>query len=138
MEKLPEDEIVVKTWQALNETEPNYSISHFNSLMQELDITEENQQEIIAVYDRVFAAYKQVDIVDNNISAMMMRKTHFLSYLNFVQQFESDKQFADWLLKFFGNVPEEYQLTTTNRTTSAKNISTRIEVIKQSVDKFLS
>ena len=39
--KLPQDEIVVKTWQALNETDPDYSSKHFNDLMEELEITDE-------------------------------------------------------------------------------------------------
>ena len=65
--KLPQDEIVVKTWQALNETDPDYSSKHFNDLMEELEITDENKQQIMSVYDKVFEAYKKVLIKDKEV-----------------------------------------------------------------------
>lgn len=136
--KLPQDEIVVKTWQALNETDPDYSAKHFNDLMEELEITDENKQQIMSVYDKVFEAYKNVLIKDKEVSNMIMKKTHFLTYVAFVEQFESVDKLAEWLMSFYGNMPTEYAEASKQQTTSSKNTTTRINIVKESVEKFLN
>ena len=136
--KLPQDEIVVKTWQALNETDPDYSSKHFNDLMEELEITDENKQQIMSVYDKVFEAYKNVLIKDKEVSNMIMKKTHFLTYVAFVEQFESVDKLAEWLILFYGNMPTEYAEASKQQTTSNKNTITRINIVKESVEKFLN
>ena len=136
--KLPQDEIVVKTWQALNETDPDYSAKHFNDLMEELEITDENKQQIMSVYDKVFEAYKNVLIKDKEVSNMIMKKTHFLTYVAFVEQFESVDKLTEWLILFYGNMPTEYAEASKQQTTSSKNTTTRINIVKESVEKFLN
>lgn len=136
--KLPQDEIVVKTWQALNETDPDYSAKHFNDLMEELEITDENKQQIMSVYDKVFETYKNVLIKDKEVSNMIMKKTHFLTYVAFVEQFESVDKLAEWLMSFYGNMPTEYAEASKQQTTSSKNTTTRINIVKESVEKFLN
>ena len=136
--KLPQDEIVVKTWQALNETDPDYSSKHFNDLMEELEITDENKQQIMSVYDKVFEAYKNVLIKDKEVSNMIMKKTHFLTYVAFVEQFESVDKLTEWLMLFYGNMPTEYVEASKQQTTSSKNTTTRINIVKESVEKFLN
>ena len=138
LQKLPQDEIVVKTWQALNETDPDYSSKHFNDLMEELEITDENKQQIMSVYDKVFEAYKNVLIKDKEVSNMIMKKTHFLTYVAFVEQFESVDKLAEWLILFYGNMPTEYAEASKQQTTSNKNTTTRINIVKESVEKFLN
>ena len=136
--KLPQDEIVVKTWQALNETDPDYSSKHFNDLMEELEITDENKQQIMSVYDKVFEAYKNVLIKDKELSNMIMKKTHFLTYIAFVEQFESVDKLAEWLILFYSNMPTEYIEASKQQTTSSKNTAIRINIVKESVEKFLN
>lgn len=138
LQKLPQDEIVVKTWQALNETDPDYSAKHFNELMEDLEITEENKQQIISVYDKVFEAYKKVLISDKEISTLIMKKTHFLTYVTFVEQFETADKLTEWLLSFYKNMPTEYVEASKQQTTGGKNTATRINIVKESVEKFLN
>lgn len=137
LQKLPQDEIVVKTWQALNETDPDYSAKHFNELMEDLEITEENKQQIISVYDKVFEAYKKVLISDKEIATLIMKKTHFLTYVTFVEQFETADKLTEWLLSFYKNMPAEYIEASKQQTTGGKNTSIRFTIVKDSVDKFL-
>ena len=138
LQRLPQDEIVVKTWQALNETDPDYSSKHFNDLMEGLEITDENKQQIMSVYDKVFEAYKNVLIKDKELSNMIMKKTHFLTYVAFVEQFESVDKLAEWLMSFYGNMPTEYAEASKQQTTSNKNTTTRINIVKESVEEFLN
>ena len=136
--KLPQDEIVVKTWQALNETDPDYSAKHFNDLMEELEITDENKQQIMSVYDKVFEAYKKVLIKDKGMANLIMKKTHFLTYIAFVEQFETADKLAEWLMLFYGNMPTEYIEASKQQTTGGKNTATRISIVKESVEKYLN
>lgn len=138
LQKLPQDEIVVKTWQALNETDPDYSAKHFTELMEELVITDENKQQIISVYDKIFEAYKKVLISDKEISTLIMKKTHFLTYVAFVEQFESADELAEWLMLFYGNMPTEYVEASKQQTTGGKNTAIRISIVKESIEKFLN
>lgn len=138
LQKLPQDEIVVKTWQALNETEPDYSAKHFTELMEELVITDENKQQIISVYDKIFEAYKKVLIADKEVASNMMKKTHFLTYISFVEQFETIEKLAEWILSFYKEMPDDYFDASNKQTTSSKNTVTRINIVKESVEKFLN
>ena len=135
--KLPQDEIVVKTWQALNETDPDYSSKHFNDLMEELEITDENKQQIVSVYNKVFEAYKTILVKNKEIATSIMKKTHFLTYVAFVEQFESVDKLAEWLMLFYGNMPTEYIEASKQQTTSNKNTATRINIVKESIEEFL-
>ena len=137
LQKLPQDEIVVKTWQALNETDPDYSAKHFNDLMEELEITDENKQQIMSVYDKIFEAYKKMLIKDKGMANLIMKKTHFLTYVAFVEQFETADKLAEWLMLFYGNMPTEYVEASKQQTTGGKNTATRINIVKESVEKFL-
>lgn len=138
LQKLPQDEIVVKTWQALNETDPDYSAKHFNDLMEELEITDENKQQIMSVYDKVFEAYKKILVKNKETANLIMKKTHFLTYVAFVEQFETTDKLAEWLMSFYGNMPTEYVEASKQQTTSGKNTATRINIVKESVEKFLN
>lgn len=135
--KLPQDEIIVKTWQALNETDPDYSSKHFNELMENLDITDDDKQQIISIYDKVLDAYKRVLITDKVVSNLIMKKTHFLTYIAFVEKFNVDN-LSQWLLLFYKNMPEEYIAASVQQTTGTRNTNKRIEIVKKSIDDFLS
>ena len=137
LQKLPQDEIVVKTWQALNETDPDYSAKHFNDLMEGLEITDENKQQIISVYDKVFEAYKKVLIKDKETANLTMKKTHFLTYITFVEQFETVDKLAEWLTSFYGNMPTEYVGASKQQTTSNKNTTARMNCVRQSINNFV-
>lgn len=137
LEKLPQDEIVVKTWQALNETDPDYSAKHFQSLMQDLIISDEDTQQILSVYDKVLAAYKIVLISHSDVANIMLKKTHFLSYISSVEDFENVGQLAKWLIQFYTDMPTDYHDASSQRTTGAKNTKARLESVRESVEKFL-
>ena len=136
-EKLPQDEIVVKTWQALNETDPDYSAKHYQELMENLDITDDDKENIIKIYDKTLEAYKIVNISSDEVSRIMLKKTHFLSYILFVDKFTDEKALAAWLIKFYSNVPDEYSEASAKQTTSIKNIATRVNIIRQSVEQYI-
>lgn len=135
-ERFSQDEIVVKTYQALYEDDPDYSAKKFAELMENLVISEDEETEIIEVYDKVLAAYKQVNAVSDKIARMMLKKTHFLSYVPFINKFKDIAAFAKWILEFYSNPTDEYTEASVRQTTSPKNTHKRREIIEKSVTLF--
>lgn len=138
LEKLPEDEIIVKTWIALNETNPDFSGKHFNELMSDLEITDEDKQQIKSIYDIVLDAYKIVLIQNKEVANLMLKKTHFLSYISFVPEFENNTQaLSDWLIKFYSDIPALYTDAIQGGTAAVKSVQARMTAIRDSIDEFL-
>lgn len=135
--KLPQDEVIVKTWQALNETEPDFSAKHFNEIMEDLTISEEDMAQIESIYDIIYNAYKIVFVNDRAISNMMLKKTHLLSYVACVEKFSTAQSLANWAMYFFGNLSEEYIKVSRIDTVSTKHTSTRLSIVKESIEKFI-
>lgn len=131
-------EIVVKSWIALNETDPVYDSSHFNSLASSLAISEEEKNQIIAVYDIIFGAYKIILMENSTLANQILNRTHMLSYIPFMDNFTDSKQLAKWLVKFYTNVPEDYAEACSNHTITTAHINVRANAISQSIEEFLS
>ena len=136
--KLPQDEIVVKTWQSLYENEPDFSSKHFSQLMETLNITEEDTDRIIYIYDTMLSVYKTVFFKNKEIGTAILRKTHFLAIVPYVEEFQNNEQFTNWCLKFFKAPPREYTQTTLQQTTSIKHYAIRKEIIGKSIEEFKS
>lgn len=134
--KLPQDEIVVKTWQALNETEPDFSAKHFSEIMEDLTITEDDKAQINSLYDVVYDAYKILLMEKREVANAMLKKTHFLSYISFINHFPDSEVFAKWALEFFTNMPQEYVKVSQNDTVGQKNTAERFRIIKESIENF--
>ena len=138
LEKLPEDEIIVKTWQGFNESEPDFTVNHFNSLMSKLVITEDDKQRIMNVYNIVLSAYKLVLIQDVALANMMLKKTHFLSYVPYVEMFDGDvDKLSEWIKSFYSDMPSEYEEACLSKTAWIRNVKTRMNSVEESINEFL-
>lgn len=135
--KLPEDEIIVKTWQAFNETDPDYSSKHFQDIMEGLEITEQDKAQIIEAYDKILDAYMTVLITNKEVADTMMKKTHFLTYIAFTELFSDSNKLAEWIISFYSKMPEDYFEASNKQTTSLRNTNKRIEIVRKSVEEFL-
>lgn len=136
--KKPQDEIVVKTWMALNERGVDYSGKHYNALMGNLMISEEEKAKIINVFDIVYEGLKIVQIVDKAIFNIVKKKLHFLSYVRFIDKFQTHQQFAEWAVKFYSDIPKEYYDATQKHTATIKSIKERMDTVEKSIDDFLT
>lgn len=136
--KLPEDEIIVKTWQAFNETDPDYSSKHFQDIMEGLEITEQDKAQIIESYDKILDAYMTVLITNKEVADTMMKKTHFLTYIAFTELFSDSNKLAEWIISFYSKMPEDYFEASNKQTTSLRNTNKRIEIVRKSVEEFLN
>ncbi len=132
----PRKEIIVKTYIAVNETVPDYSQKHYDKVMTETEFDEDDILKLKSVYDKILSAYKIVLIQDKDIADMVLKRTHLLSYISFVDKFENSAQLAKWFLDFYKDVPEEYHGATVKQTTNLRNIKVRSEIVGKSIEDF--
>ena len=128
-------EIIAKTYIALYEDEPKFSGKHINEIIENLEISEDKQEEINGIYDKLLGAYNILNDKGSAVAKMMFNITNFTSYLRYVNEFDNSEKLADWLDYFFWSIPEEYN---SNHSTTKNEILTRMNIIKNSIDEFLS
>lgn len=136
---LKQQEIIIRSWIALFEEEPNLTPAHVNEVMKVLSIDTDEREQLKSSYDFIFEAYKLMAIEKENsdIIKLMFKPTHFIGYLPYLEKFDTPEQFAKWVEKFFGNMPEAYASLVREHTTSPSSIKARRELIEKSVNEFL-
>lgn len=135
--KLNHHKTVVESWIVENELEPIVSSSHINSLMENLNISENEQDKLTKDYDMILGAYKYIADNSPEIAKIILNSTHFLSYLSFVEKFETPKDCAAWMMDFYANLPKEYTQTTDKRPNQTANLKTRMNIVENSINRFL-
>lgn len=130
-------EIIVKTWISLYEEEPKFSGKHINDVMSTLQMTEAEQENIKGIYDKLLEAYNILVERDSPITKIVLNKTNFTTYLPYVNKFDNAEMLADWMEKFFTDMPEEYREAITGHSTTAGTIKQRYDIISQNIDEFL-
>lgn len=128
-------EIIAKTYIALYEDEPKFSGKHINEIIENLEITGDKQEEIKSIYDKLLGAYNILVGKGSGVAKAMFNITNFTSYLRYVNEFDNSERLADWLDYFFWNTPGEYS---SNHSTTKNEILARMNIIKNSIDEFLS
>lgn len=137
LKKLPQHEIVVKTYEAMFEEEPNFSAANINNLMKDLTMTPDQIEQISETYDKLFKAYKFIYADNEEIAKKLFDKTNLFSYIRYVDRFETEKKLSEWLTKFFADLPEDYANASIGHTTDAASVKTRMLAVKRSMDEFL-
>ena len=136
---LKQQEVIVKSWVALFEEEPNLTPAHINEVMKMLSIGTDEQEELKTSYDFIFETYKILNIKKENseVVKMLLKITHLVGYLPFIGKFDTPDQFAKWAETFFGNMPAEYASLVREHTTSPSGIKARQSIIEKSINTFL-
>lgn len=137
LQKLPQDEIVIKAYMAITETNPDFSAKHYTEIMGDLVLSDEDVTRLNNVFNIVFMAYGKLKMNSSDAISMVLKKTHFLSYISYVENFESIDSFANWLDKFFTNLPDIYVVASQQATNSTQAIETRMKCVKQSITEYL-
>lgn len=136
---LKQQEIIIRSWIALFEDEPNLTPAHVNEVMKVLSIDADEREQLKTSYDFIFEAYKLMATKKENsdIIKLMFKCTHFMGYLSCLEKFDTPDQFAKWAEEFFGNMPEEYASLVREHTTSPTSIKARRNIIEKSINEFL-
>ena len=102
-ERYTNEDIVIKSYAVLHEKEPSLETKYIRPYMAEVEITEEEQVQLLEVYDRILAVHGMIE--DKKIARRILTRTHLVSIVPAVwQSIEeglSEKQFMEWFVAFF-------------------------------------
>lgn len=103
LERYTNEDLVIKTYIMLHESEPCLDTKVIRPIMESTIITEQDESQINEVYNRILNAYNLIE--DKKIAKRMLSKTHMVSIVPFVWKSicdgMSDQQFAEWFQSFF-------------------------------------
>lgn len=97
------EDIVIKAYAMLHESEPSLETKVIRPLMETADITEKDKKQLFEIFDRILSAFPLIE--DKKVAKRMLIRTHLISIVPWVwksiQMGLSDKQFAEWFAVFF-------------------------------------
>ena len=134
---LKQHELVVKTWIALYEEDPRFTGKHVDEVMSKIEITPEQSEEMTHIFDKIYDAYMILTERNKPVTKLMFNKTHFITYIPYVNKFDTAKSFADWLEQFFTNLPDEYiHAVSEGHSTTVNTVQRRFDIVSESINKF--
>ena len=134
---LKQHELVVKTWIALYEEDPRFTGKHVDEVMSKIEITPKQSEEMTHIFDKIYDAYMILTERNKPVTKLMFNKTHFITYIPYVNKFDTAESFADWLEQFFTNLPDEYvHAVSEGHSTTVNTVQRRFDIVSESVNEF--
>ena len=100
--------LVVKAWSMLNRKVEDISFASkdFNPMIEELDISTEEKQELVNVFDFIVDIHTElVDIKEKSVAKKLYTETHLVSLMPYIKDAVdnniSEAMFAEFLINFF-------------------------------------
>lgn len=149
--KYTHEDLVIKSWIVLYNDYPSLETKYVRPVMAEVEITDEQKENIIEVYDKlleVYLALKETgDKTDNRVAKRILTRTHMISLLPLVNKLVNSEewnteQFTEWVRHFFGTtksttIDEEYNAAARAGSGKVENVRKRLEVIDNNFKEFV-
>ena len=149
--KYTNEDIVIKSWAVLNSESPNFETKNIRPLIEQAEITDEHQDQIVAVYDKVLAVYTLLsgtgDKQDSKVAKRLITRTHLISIVPTIAHLvETEEwnieQFSAWVRHFFSGkksatISEVYNEAAKSGSGKPENVKRRLEAIKDSFKRFV-
>lgn len=154
-EKYTHEDLVVKSYIMLTYDNPSLDNKVVRSAMMNANFTEDDINNLNAVYDRIITTYKAIASDDSvetgklskKIAKRLITRTHMLSIIPIVKKSiednVSDVVFTSWIKSFFCGTKSptkysEYNCRCTSGSGHAENIKVRLDIIKKDYEKFIN
>ena len=149
--KYTNEDIVIKSWAILNQDSPNLETKNIRPLIEQADITEEQSENLKAVYDKVLEVYTTLtatgDKQDAKIAKRITTRTHLISLIPIISKQISNQswdtiQFTNWTKNFFAGTKsattnEDYNEAARSASGKPENVKKRLEIIKNEFTKYV-
>lgn len=130
--------VIVKTWVAANEEIPNYKSAYLHKLESDLQLTDNDKEVLIDLYDNLLEIYKNVILQEDNIGKKMFDNAFMYYYIPCLDMFDGDYvKAATWMNTFYKNVPQEYAQIIGFASDDVNTVN-KIYIIKKSIEEFLN
>lgn len=141
--------IAAKCWTMLNReiADVSFASKEFNPFIEELEVTDEERQELVRVFDFVVAVHDElVSSHEKSVAKKIFTETHMVSLIPFVRMaVESgtinEAMFAEWMIGFFKtendtDVYARYMESSSHGVARNANIVARHEALGESYKEF--
>lgn len=149
--KYTNEDIVIKSWITLYTESPNLETKNIRPTIEAADITEEQAENLKAVYTKLFEVYNTLtatkDKQDAKIAKRIITRTHLISLIPIISKQIKDQtwdtiQFTSWTKHFFAGaksatISEEYNEASKSGANKAENVKKRIDIITNDYRQYL-
>lgn len=142
------EDIVIKSWVMLNETEPSLATKDIRSIMEKADLTQKDAKELKEIYDRIMDVHNILLERENKRAAKrIVTRTHMISVVPFVKESLerkiSEEGFANWFEQFFCGARSAtncipYNSATGSGSAKKESVKKRHLALKKDFDSFFS
>jgi hypothetical protein len=145
------EDIVIKSWAILFTENPNFETKQIRPLLASAEITEQQAQTIMTVYDKIMETYSTlintIDKQDRKIAKRILTRTHLVSIIPTVAKLIENEtwdteQFTGWVRHFFAGtrsatISDSYNEAARNGSGKTESIKKRLEIIKNDFTEFI-
>ena len=144
-ERYTHEDIVVKSYAVLHEKEPSLETKVIRPFMAQMEITEEEQGQLLEIYDRILAVHGLIE--DKKIAKRILTRTHMVSIVPIVwksiEDGLSEAQFKEWFVTFFAgkrsaSISNIYNECAGSGSARKEAVRKRLEEIAKHYDGFFN
>ncbi len=149
--KYTNEDIVIKSWAILNQENPNLETKNIRPIIETADITEEQADNLKAVYDKVMEVYTALTATeskqDKKVAKRITTRTHLISLIPIISKQISNntwdtQQFTNWGRHFFNGtksatIDDNYNEAARSASGKTESIKTRLEAITEDFRQYL-
>ena len=143
LEKYTNEDIVIKTYVMLHDEEPSMETKYIRPLMESIEITDADKEQIWKIYDRILAVHKLT--ADKKIAKRILVRTHLITMVpviwKSIQGGKTDRQMAEWAAEFFNGrrsatISLNYNMSAGSGSAKKEAVRKRLKEIMENYDKY--
>ena len=144
LEKYDNEMLVVKSYMMLHEGPVGLEMKEVRPYMNQMKITQEDQETIGKVFDRLLSVHNQIE--DKRTAKRVIAKTHMVSLVPFIERSIEEKRSEDdvvqWLSDFYNGgrsatKSESYNSTVRCGTSRKESVCKRHQALEKSYDECM-
>lgn len=143
LEKYTNEDIVIKTYVMLHEKEPSMETKYIRPLMEKMEITDADREQIWKIYDRILAMHKLIE--DKKVAKRILVRTHLITMVPVIwksmQDGLTDQQTAEWAAEFFNgkrgaSISLAYNMSAGSGSAKKESVRKRLEEIMKNYEGY--
>jgi uncharacterized protein with ParB-like and HNH nuclease domain len=141
IQKYNNEAIVMNTYMTIYNNEPSYTSKHVREVIQSVDITVEQTEQITAVFNKILAVHNSLVNSDSKVSKRILKKTHLLS-LTKLASVISESDLRDFVREFFAGtgrsatVNDKYNSACQFGSAKPESVAKRLSEIQKYYDRM--
>lgn len=144
--KYTNEDMVIKSWAMLYVPEPSFETKELRPMMEAADITEEQQKELTAVFDRIMDIAASLQKEQPKIAKRVLTRTHFISLVPIISRSIAENMRTEditaFVAQFFSgkrqaSISPDYNCHSTTGSAKREAIKKRMAALESSYKCFV-